>query len=59
MQMIKHYAGLILIVLGALALIMTRLHTLASSNALLATGLLLIVAGIGLHIRSIKRESRY
>ena len=40
MQMIKHYAGLLLIVLGALALIMTRL-------------------GIGLHIRSIKRDSRY
>ena len=59
MQMIKHYAGLLLIVLGALALIMTRLHALASSNALLATGLLLIVAGIGLHIRSIKHESRY
>ena len=60
MQMIKHYAGLLLIVLGALALIMTRLKALDSSNTLLATGgLLFIVAGIGLHIRSIKRESRY
>ena len=66
--MIKHYAGLLLIVLGALALIMTRLEALDSSNTLqaldssntlLATGLLFIVAGIGLHIRSIKRESRY
>ena len=59
MQMVKHYAGLVLIVLGALALIMTRIHALAASNPLLATGLLLIVVGIGLHIRSIKRESRY
>ena len=59
MQMIKHYAGLLLIVLGALALIMTRLESLDRSNTLLATGLLFIVAGIGLHIRSIKRESRY
>ena len=37
MQMIKHYAGLLLIVLGALALIMTRLKALDSSNTLEAS----------------------
>ena len=42
-----------------LALAMTRLSALSSSNALLITGLTLIVAGIWLHIRHIKHESRY
>jgi uncharacterized membrane protein HdeD (DUF308 family) len=56
-QTLRHYAGLLLIILGTLALILTRIETLAGSNSLLITGLLLIVVGIWLHIRSIKQES--
>jgi uncharacterized membrane protein HdeD (DUF308 family) len=52
-------SGLIMIVLGALVLALTRIASLSGSNTLLVTGLLLIVAGIGLHIHSIKRESKY
>ena len=56
-QTLRHYAGLLLIILGTLTLILTRIETLAGSNSLLITGLLLIVVGIWLHIRSIKQES--
>ena len=56
---VKPFAGLALIILGTLALILTRVTSLATSNALLLTGLLFIIAGIWLHIRSIKHESRY
>ena len=56
-QTLRHYAGLLLIILGTMALILTRIETLAGSNSLLITGLLLIVVGIWLHIRSIKQES--
>lgn len=59
MDKIKHYAGLILIILGVLALVLTRIASLSGNNILLLTGLLLIVAGIIVHIRSIKHESRY
>ena len=59
MKKIRDFAGLLLIILGTLMLVMTRIPALVSSNALLLTGLLLIVAGIWLHIRSIKKESRY
>ena len=59
MKKITQYAGVILIVLGALTLAATRIPSLVSSNALLLTGLLLIVAGIVLHIRSIKHDSLY
>ena len=40
-------------------LIATRFSTLATHNWLLISGLLLIVAGIVFHIRSIKHESNY
>ena len=40
-------------------LVATRISALNSSNMLLMTGLLLIVAGIILHVRSIKQESKY
>ena len=59
MKKITQYAGVIVIVLGALTLAVTRIPSLVSSNALLLTGLLLIVAGIVLHIRSIKHDSLY
>jgi uncharacterized membrane protein HdeD (DUF308 family) len=42
-----------------LVLVATRIPSLTSSNAMLLSGLLLIVAGIILHIRSIKHQSNY
>ena len=59
MKIFTKYAGLLLIITGTVALILTRLPQLSTRNSLLLTGLLLIVAGIWLHIRSIKRDSRY
>lgn len=59
MKKLKQYAGVILIASGALTLTLTRLPQLSTRNSLLLAGLLLIVAGIWLHIRSIKRDSRY
>ena len=59
MKRIKKLAGLALIVAGTLALAVTRITALASCNGLLLTGLLLIVAGIVVHIYSIKHEGRY
>ena len=53
------YLGIALIVVGALTLVVTRIDSLSNHNWLLLTGLLLIVAGIVLHIRGIKRESNY
>ena len=51
--------GLILIILGALVLISTRISTFSTHNGLLLTGLFCIVAGIWFHIRSIKNDSLY
>ena len=51
--------GLILIILGTLVLISTRLSTFSTHNELLLTGLFCIIAGIYLHIRSIKNDSLY
>ncbi len=53
------YLGIGFIVVGALTLVVTRIDSLSNHNWLLLTGLLLIVAGIVLHIRGIKRESNY
>ncbi|MBQ3698696.1 MAG: hypothetical protein II886_02200 [Prevotella sp.] len=57
MKKFAHYIGIFLIIIGTLVLLATRFHTLASLNSLLVTGLLLIVAGIVVHIWSIKHES--
>lgn len=59
MDRIKQYAGLLLIIIGVLALALTRIDALSGSNTLLLTGLLLIVTGIVTHIWSIKHESKY
>ena len=53
------YLGLFLIILGTLALIATRIGDLSSHNFLLLSGLVLIVLGIVLHIRNIKKDSLY
>ena len=59
MKKIGQYIGIILIIIGTLVLVATRIPSLTSSNAMLLSGLLLIVAGIILHIRSIKHQSNY
>ena len=59
MKKIGQYLGIILIIIGTLVLVATRIPSLTSSNAMLLSGLLLIVAGIILHIRSIKQQSNY
>ena len=59
MAKIKQYAGVTLIASGTLVLVLTRIPSWGGSNTLLLTGLLLIVAGIWQHTRSIKHESKY
>ena len=51
--------GLYLIIIGTLVLVLTRISILSTHNWLLVTGLLSIIVGIVLHIRSIKHESGY
>jgi len=48
-----------MIIAGALALAATRIDSLSSNNTLLATGLLLIIIGMLLHIFLIKHASAY
>ena len=57
MKKLPPYLGLFLIILGTMVLVTTRFAPFSSSNWILLSGLLLIVAGIVLHIHSIKRES--
>ena len=59
MKKLTPYLGLFLIIIGTLVLIATRFSTLSTHNSLLVTGLLCIIAGICLHIRSIKHESNF
>ena len=59
MKKLIPFAGIILIIIGTLTLIATRFSSLANHNALLFAGLLCIVIGIWLHIRSIKKDSRF
>jgi len=59
MKKFAPYYGLTLIIIGVVTLTATRLRTFSSNNWLLVTGLLLIIAGIVLHVRHIKRQSEY
>lgn len=59
MKFFKQYIGILLIIIGTIALIATRFSTLSTHNWLLLSGLFLIIAGIIFHIRSIKHESNY
>jgi len=52
------YIGILLIIIGTLVLLATRFDVFAN-NTMLTTGLLLIVAGIIVHIWNIKHESKY
>lgn len=56
MKKLARFSGIILILIGVLTLASTRLPALVGSNILLLTGLLLIIAGIVLHIRILKGE---
>ncbi len=59
MEKCTPFAGLFLIILGTIGLVLTRFGSLSDSNSLLLTSLVLIVGGIVLHIRLIKRQSNY
>ncbi len=59
MKKLTPYSGLFLIIIGTIVLIMTRISTLSTHNSLLVAGLLCILSGIILHIRSIKHESNF
>ena len=59
MKKYTKYIGLILIIIGTLVLIDTRFSNFSTHNGLLLTGLICIIAGIYLHIRSIKNDSLY
>ena len=59
MKKFGRYLGIILIIIGTLVLVATRIPSLTGSNTMLLSGLLLIVAGIILHVRSIKHQSNF
>ena len=59
MKKLTPFIGIILIIIGTLLLISTRFSMLACHNSLLFAGLVCIITGIWLHIRSIKQNSRF
>ena len=59
MKKLTAYLSIILIIIGTIVLITTRFDILASSNYLLFGGLLFIMAGIVMHIKSIKQDSKF
>lgn len=59
MKKLTPFIGILLIVIGTMVLIMTSFSNLASHNTLLIIGLLCIIAGIVMHIKSIKQDSRF
>ena len=59
MKKLTAYLSIILIIIGTIVLITTRFDILASSNDLLLGGLLFIIAGIVMHIKSIKQDSKF
>lgn len=59
MKKFAPFWGLFLIIIGTLALVLTRLEQLSNLNTLLLAGLLFIILGIVLHIRSIKQQDNY
>lgn len=59
MKKLTPFIGILLIVIGTMVLILTRFSNLASHNALLIVGLLCVMAGIVMHIKSIKQDSRF
>jgi hypothetical protein len=59
MEKISPFLDILFIITGTLVLISTRFGSLGSHNSLLFVGLLCIIAGIIMHIKSIKQDSRF
>ena len=59
MSGIRSYIGVALILVGALLLIVSKIVGWTSSNLVLLTGLVLIILGIILHVKSIKSAEKY
>jgi hypothetical protein len=51
--------GVALVIAGALLLIVSKIVGWTSSNLVLLTGLVLIILGIILHVKSIKSAEKY
>ena len=58
-NLLKQYIGVALVVAGALLLIVSKIVGWTSSNLVLLTGLVLIILGIILHVKSIKSTEKY
>jgi len=59
MRKMKTYAGLALVVAGAVLLVLAYLAGWTSSNWVLLAGLLLIAVGNILHVRLLKKAGKY
>jgi len=59
MMTLRQYGGLALVIAGALLLIVSKIVGWTSSNLVLLTGLVLIILGIILHVKSIKSAEKY
>ena len=59
MREMKTYAGLALVVAGAVLLVLAYLAGWTSSNWVLLAGLLLIAVGNILHVRLLKKTGKY
>ena len=59
MRLLRPYSGVALIVIGALLLLVSSLAGWTSSNLVLLGGLVLIVAGVIVHVRMIKKGEKY
>lgn len=59
MKRLKNALGLMLMALGTVLLAVLHLLNLTSFNVLLFVPLLLIVAGVVIHVYMQKRQSRY
>ena len=51
--------GMALVVAGALLLVVSYIAGWTSSNLVLLTGLIIIILGAALHIRQLKKGSKY
>ena len=58
-NVIKSYLGVALVLAGALLLIVSYLSGFTRYNLVLLTGLIIIILGVVLHIRSQKRDEKY
>ncbi len=59
MTELKSYLGVALVIIGALLLIGGYVAGWTSSNLVLLTGFILIIAGAVAHIRHLKKSEKY